>query len=104
MGIDAHKVCAYNLKLMHRRYFMQPSFIYDTTAPKRASNLSVNSNLLTEARRYKLNLSRLLEQALIDALTEKKRTEWLDQNREALEAYNQRVEERGVFSDGLRTF
>ena len=77
---------------------MQPSFIYDTTAPKRASNLSVNSNLLTEARRYKLNLSKLLEQALVDALTEKKRTEWLEQNCEALEAYNERVEARVLFS------
>lgn len=83
---------------------MQASFIYDNKAPKRASNLSVNSNLLEEARRYKLNLSKLLEQALVEALTEKKRTEWLEQNREALEAYNERVEERGVFSDGLRTF
>jgi len=83
---------------------MLASFIYDNTAPKRASNLSVNSNLLEEARRYKLNLSKLLEQALVEALTEKKRTEWLEQNREALEAYNERVEERGVFSDGLRTF
>ena len=83
---------------------MQPSFIYDTTAPKRASNLSVNSNLLEEARRYKVNLSKLLEKALVETLAEKKRTEWIEQNREALEAYNQRVEERGVFSDGLRTF
>jgi len=83
---------------------MQSAFTYDTTAPKRASNLSVNKNLLDEARRYKVNLSRLLEQALIETLAEKKREEWLEQNRESLEAYNQRVEERGVFSDGLRTF
>lgn len=83
---------------------MQPSFIYDTSAPKKASNLSVNSNLLEEARHYKLNLSKMLEQALIEALTKKKREEWIEQNREALEAYNQRIEERGVFSDGLRTF
>ncbi len=83
---------------------MQPSFIYDTTAPKRSSKLSVNGSLLTEARRYKLDLSKLLEQALVDALTEKKRTEWLEKNSEALEAYNERVDARGVFSDGLRTF
>ena len=83
---------------------MQTSFIYDSAAPKRASNLSVNSSLLTEARRYKLNLSKLLEQALVEALTEKKLSEWLEENREALEAYNERVEARGVFSDGLRTF
>lgn len=83
---------------------MQPSFIYDTSAPKRASNLSVNSNLLEEARHYKLNLSKLLEGALIEVLTEKKRTEWLEQNRAALESYNKRIEARGVFSDGLRSF
>ena len=83
---------------------MQPSFVYDTTAPKRALNLSVNGSLLTEARLYKLDLSKLLEQALIDVLTEKKRTEWLEKNRQALEAYNERIEARSVFSDGLRTF
>ena len=93
-----------SISLLIISLIMQQSFIYDTTAPKRASNLSVNSNLLEEARRYKVNLSKLLEQALIETLAEKKRTEWLEQNREALEAYNQRVEERGVFSDGLRTF
>ncbi|MEB4589624.1 type II toxin-antitoxin system CcdA family antitoxin [Candidatus Thiothrix sp. Deng01] len=80
------------------------TLIYDTNAPKRALNLSINSNLQEEARKYKVNLSRLLEQALIETLIQKKRTEWLEQNRAALEAYNQRIEERGVFSDGLRNF
>ena len=83
---------------------MNATLAYDTNAPKRASNLSINSDLLTEARKYKINLSGLLEQALLKKLAEKKRTEWLEQNRAALEAYNQRIEERGVFSDGLRTF
>jgi antitoxin CcdA len=80
------------------------TWVYDTDAPKRALNLSINSNLQEEARKYKVNLSKLLEQALIETLTEKKRVEWLEQNRPALEAYNQRIEERGVFSDGLRNF
>lgn len=83
---------------------MNDTLIYDTTAPKRPSNLSINSNLLTEARKYKINLSGLLEQALIKKLAEKKRTEWLEENRESLEAYNQRIEKRGVFSDDMRTF
>ena len=30
--------------------------------------------------------------------------QWLDENREAIDAYNQRVEREGVFSDGLRSF
>lgn len=83
---------------------MENTLIYNPNAPKRASNLSINSNLLEEARKYKVNLSKLLEQALIETLTEKKRAEWLEQNRAALEAYNQRIEERGLFSDSLRNF
>ena len=30
---------------------MIPELIYDTSAPKRPSNLSINSDLLTEARK-----------------------------------------------------
>ena len=30
--------------------------------------------------------------------------QWLEENREALEAYNRFVERRSVFSDGLRRF
>lgn len=83
---------------------MENTLLYDTSAPMRPSNLSVNSNLLEEARKYKINLSGLLEQALIQKLAEKKREEWLKENQQALEAYNQRIEVRGVFSDGMKTF
>jgi antitoxin CcdA len=83
---------------------MENAPIYDKTAPNRVSNLCVNSNLLEEARKYKINLSKLLEQALIETLTEKKRAEWLEQNSAALYAYNERIEERGVFSEGIRNF
>ncbi|UJS23277.1 type II toxin-antitoxin system CcdA family antitoxin [Thiothrix winogradskyi] len=83
---------------------MQNLLIYDQNAPKRASNLSINSSLLEQARHYKINLSKLLEKTLIDTLQQKKREEWLKQNRGALDAYNERIEQRGVFSDGLRRF
>ena len=83
---------------------MQNLFIYDQTAPKRASNLSINSSLLEQARYYKINLSKLLEKTLIDTLQQKKSEEWLKQNRSALHAYNERIEQRSVFSDGLRRF
>ncbi|WGZ92758.1 MAG: type II toxin-antitoxin system CcdA family antitoxin [Candidatus Thiothrix putei] len=83
---------------------MQTALIYDKSSPKRASNLSINSSLLEQARHYKINLSKLLENALIDTLQQKKSSEWLEQNRLALNAYNERIEQRGVFSDGLRRF
>jgi len=83
---------------------MQPIFIYDQSAPKRASNLSINSSLLEQARAYKINLSKLLEHALIDTLQQQKAEEWRRNNKAALQAYNERIEQRGVFSDGLRQF
>jgi antitoxin CcdA len=71
---------------------------------KKPANLSVNEDLLNKAREMDLNLSAILEQALAEALRQKQRDRWLAENRDAIAAYNRHVEERGVFSDGLRSF
>lgn len=78
--------------------------LYDIQAPKRSANLSVNEDLLSKAREQNINLSATLEQALTLALQEKQRVQWLAENKAAIEAYNQHVEQQGVFSDGLRSF
>jgi len=39
--------------------------IFDTNAPKKPANLSVNSDLLNEEKALKINLSATLESALI---------------------------------------
>ncbi|MFN8010988.1 MAG: type II toxin-antitoxin system CcdA family antitoxin [Holophagaceae bacterium] len=80
------------------------STLYDLDAPKRAANLSVNSDLLAKAREEDLNLSAVLEEALVEALRARRREAWVAENAAAIEAYNARVEARGVFSDGLRSF
>jgi antitoxin CcdA len=77
---------------------------YDETAPKRPANLSVNSDLLRQARALGINLSATLEEALAERLHRRQRDEWLAQHRAQIEAYNRAVDERGVFSDGLRSF
>ena len=77
---------------------------YDLNAPKKATNLSINSDLLRQARDLDINLSSTLEQALADALKERQRAQWLAENRQAIRSYNAHVEENGVFSDGLRSF
>ncbi|WCD81134.1 type II toxin-antitoxin system CcdA family antitoxin [Pseudomonas sp. TUM22785] len=78
--------------------------LYNAQAPKKAANLSINSDLLSKARSLDINLSSTLEQALVEALKTRQREVWLEENREAIAAYNQHVEEHGVFSDGLRRF
>ena len=81
---------------------MQPT--YDPQAPKRPANLSINGDLLSKAKEMDINLSATLEQALASALRERQRAKWLADNKAAIDAYNDHVDQQGVFSDGLRSF
>lgn len=78
--------------------------LYDSQAPKKATNLSINSDLLGKARELDINLSATLEQALNQLLKQRQQEQWLTQNREAIAAYNQEIEKNGTFGDALRSF
>jgi antitoxin CcdA len=78
--------------------------VFDARAPKKPANLSINSDLLQQAKERHINLSQALELRLAEILRDEKRRNWLEENREAMEEYNQRIEAHGVFSDGLRQF
>jgi len=69
---------------------------------KRATNVSVRSDLLLEVREAGINLSATLERALVQELAEIKRRKWREDNREAIQAYNEHIEKHGVFSDDVR--
>ena len=76
--------------------------IYDIDAPKKATNLSVNSDLLKKARGLKINLSATLEQALAIQVKRTAREAWLSENREAIETLNELTNKNGLFSDSFR--
>ena len=78
--------------------------IFNPKAPKKSTNLSINSDLLAQAKQGNINLSKALEQRLVEMLLEEKRCEWREENKEAIDEYNRRVETSGVFSDHLRNF
>ena len=78
--------------------------LYDRAASKKATNLTINHDLLRQARELKINLSQTLEERLVEIIAQRRREQWLAENRPALEDYNRRIEERGVFSQGLRRF
>lgn len=77
---------------------------YDETAPKKATNLTVNSDLLRKARALDINLSSTLEEALADLVRQKMKESWLRENAEAIADYNRFFAENPVFSEGLRSF
>jgi len=53
---------------------------YNPDAPKKSVNLSINSDLLRQAKSYNINLSQTLEQRLIELERESHRQEWLAEN------------------------
>jgi antitoxin CcdA len=71
----------------------------DTSPKKRAVNLFVDTRLLDEARRLRINLSDTLEQRLRAIVKVELEKQWLENNRAAIEAYNRRVAEHGLLSD-----
>lgn len=77
---------------------------YDADAPKKATNLSINRDLLIQAKRLNVNLSAALEQTLAEILKRHQQKQWLEENHEAISAYNQEVEKHGSFGDALRKF
>jgi len=78
--------------------------IFDIQAPKKPTNLSINSDLLSKARKMNINLSATLENALARQLQISQREQWLQENEKAIQAYNDFVENEGVFSDDVRSF
>ena len=82
---------------------MQLNF-FNPNAQKKPTNLSINSDLLQQAKEHHINLSQALELRLTEMLRDEKRRNWMEENREAIEEYNRRIENHGVFSEGLRQF
>lgn len=77
---------------------------FDTSAPKKAANLSINSDLLRQAKELHINLSQTVEEHLAALVRQTRTQQWLTENAEAIAAYNERIEKDGVFSEGLRRF
>jgi antitoxin CcdA len=72
--------------------------------PKKATNLSISADLVDEARKLGINLSRTLEVALAAEVKRHREDEWREQNREAIAAYGRFTEKHGHFSDSFRSF
>ena len=68
------------------------------------TNVTIDPQLLAEAKAHKLILSSLLEEAIRERLKDEAARQWRTENREAIEAYNRAVILDGLFSEGIRSF
>jgi antitoxin CcdA len=75
---------------------------HHATPSKRATNVSLAENLLTEAKAFRINVSQAAERGLVQAIAEKRAENWLAENREAIESSNAFVERHGLPLESYR--
>jgi len=74
------------------------------TQLKKATNLTLNSQLISEAREFKVNLSQAAEEGIRAALQTARAKIWKKDNISALESSNDYVKQHGLPLSGLRQF
>jgi antitoxin CcdA len=73
-------------------------------ASRKAANLSLDSELLSEARELDINLSRAAEEGIAKAVKAERERRWLEENAKAVEAYNEYIEKNGLPLEEYRSF
>ncbi len=73
-------------------------------SPRRATNVTLPETLLQDARDMGINLSQACERGLAAEVAKRRRQRWLEENREAMEAWNEHVAEHGLPLAAFRQF
>jgi antitoxin CcdA len=73
-------------------------------APKKATNLSLNSKVLEAAREMGMNVSQTVDELLAAEVKRRYWARWNEDNKEAIAAYNARVAKEGLPLAKYRTF
>ena len=74
------------------------------SSARRATNVTLPETLLRDAREMGINLSQACERGLAVAVAEQRRQRWLEENRDAMDAWNGYVAEHGLPLAAFRQF
>jgi antitoxin CcdA len=74
------------------------------TSPKRPVNLSLTAKVLDMARELGMNISQTVDALLAEEVQRRYWERWNEQNKEAIENYNARIEREGLPLAKYRTF
>lgn len=80
---------------------MMPRF---DNAPKKATNLSLNSKVLEMAREMGMNVSQTVDELLAAEVQRRYWARWNEDNKEAVAAYNARIANEGLPLAKYRSF
>ena len=73
-------------------------------ANRRAANISLNADMLAEAKALRINISRACESGLEAEIARVRRETWLAENGQALDSSNAYAEANGLPLAALRQF
>ena len=67
----------------------------ENTPKRKAINLTIREDILQEAKKLQLNASKAAESGILSAIKKAREQVWLEDNKLALMAHNQRIENEG---------
>lgn len=73
-------------------------------APKKATNLSLNAKVLEMARELGMNVSQTVDALLAEEVKRRYWEQWNERNKEAIDAYNERIAREGLPLAKYRSF
>ncbi len=73
-------------------------------APKKATNLSLNSKVLEMAREMGMNVSQTVDTLLAEEVKRRYWAKWNEDNKVAIDYYNARIKKEGLPLAKYRTF
>lgn len=71
---------------------------------KKATNLTLNTEVLAEAKKLGINISKACDAFLESLVKQEKERRWKLENAEFIASYNKTIEDEGLPLDGWRTF
>ena len=73
-------------------------------APKKATNLSLNTKVLETARELGMNISQTVNTLLAEEVKRRYWEQWNERNKDAIDAYNARIAKHGLPLAKYRSF
>lgn len=71
---------------------------------KKATNLTLNTEVLAEAKKLGINISKACDAFLESLVKQEKERRWKLENTEFIASYNKTIEDEGLPLDSWRTF
>ena len=76
----------------------------EVSTPKKATNITLSADVLSEAKALGINISQACNQFLRELIAREQERRWLNDNADFIAAYNASVERDGLPLDAWRSF